>query len=128
MGRGHVAEAAAAVFEVRVVGTGGEVSTLVLFVQIDVGIVRADQGIRGPNAVAAGFDLGGSILADVVPIGAVGALLGEVRAFLFGERELRGWENEPGFANLLDQGRPSVLDTAARKDSVSAGLGLECGA
>jgi len=46
-------------------------------------------------------------------------------AFLFGERELGGRQDEPGFANLLDQRRTGVLDAGARKDAVAAGLGLE---
>jgi hypothetical protein len=41
---------------------------------------------------------------------------------------LGGRQDEPGFANLLDQRRSGVLDTTARKDAVSAGLVLERGA
>jgi hypothetical protein len=36
-----------------------------------------------------------------------------------------GRQDEPGFPNLLDQRRSGVLDATARKDAVSAGLGLE---
>jgi len=78
LGRGHVIEVAAALFEVRVLRTGGEVSPVVLLVQIEVRVVRDDQGVCGLKAVAAGLFIGGGIPVAVVPIGLAGALLGEV--------------------------------------------------
>ena len=59
-------------------GTREAVSRLVLLLLIDVRIVRSDGGVRSLTAVAAGFVIGGGILVAGVPIGVVGALLGEV--------------------------------------------------
>jgi hypothetical protein len=74
-------------------------------------------------------DGGGGLVIHILAIVTVaGALVGEVRAFLSGEREVGGRQDESGFANLIDQRSPGVLDPAAREDAVSAGLGLERGA
>src|SRR5208283_3481018 len=122
---GDVVEVAAVLFEVRVLRTREAVSRLVLLLLIDLRIVRSDGRFRSLTVIAAGFVIGTGIFVAVVPIAVAGALLGEVCAFPFGERELGGRQDEAGFANLLDQRRPGVLDAAARKDAVSAGLGLE---
>ena len=123
--RGDVVEVAAVLFEVRVLRTREVVSGLVLLLLIDVRIVRGNHGVRGLTAVAIGFMIDGGILVAGVPVGEARALTGEVRALLFRKRELGGRQDETGFANLLDQRRAGILDAAARKDAVSAGLGLE---
>jgi len=126
--RGDVVEVAAVLFEVRVLRTREAVSRLVLLLLIDLRIVRSDGRFRSLTVIAAGFVIGTGIFVAVVPIAVAGALLGEVCAFPFGDRELGGRQDESGFANLLDQRSPGVLDAGARKDAVSAGLGLERGA
>jgi hypothetical protein len=89
-------------------------------VVVDVRVLRSGGRVDGLIALLVALGL--------VVVGVPGALVGEVRAFLFGERKLGGREDETGFANLLNQGRPGVLDAAARKNAMSAGLRLERGA
>src|SRR5271165_2572773 len=123
--RGDVIEVAAVPFEVRVLRTREALSRLVLLLLIDVRIVGSDHGVRSLTAVAIGFMIGGGILVAGVPVGEARALTGEVRALLFRKRKLGGRQDEAGFANLLNQRRAGILDAAARKDAVSARLGLE---
>ncbi len=117
LGRGHVIEVAAALFEVLVLRTGGEVSPLVLLVQIEVRVVRDHQGVRGPNAVAAGFVLRRSGSPSWRSLG-------------FPVRSARiVWPGGcDGFREPPRSGRPGVLDAAARTNAISACLRLERGA
>ena len=78
----------------------------VAIVVVEVRVLRSDGGRSGLAILI--------LAVDLVVVSVAGALLGEVRAFLFGERELGGREDETGFANLLDQRSPGVLDAAMR--------------
>jgi hypothetical protein len=73
---------------------GGGIVTAVAILVVEVRVRRSDGGRSGLAILI--------LAVDLVVVSVAGALLGEVRAFLFGECELRCRQDETGFANLLN--------------------------